>query len=413
MEGSSAEMTWRSDGPHRAAVLALAGTHGSLSRTEIAHRLGLSPATVTQVTKQLIAHGLLVETASAPSRGGRPARLLGLAGGARYALGVKVAPDHLAFAQVALDGSVRGLTVCGFDPRSSDALGYLADTLAGAIGALDRDALLGVGIGIPGGVRDPAEGVVNADVLGWRGLPLGRRLRSALGLPVLVDNDVHALAVGERLYGRGRVHRDLLIVTVGIGIGAAIIANGAVYRGAHGHAGEFGHVPVLADGPRCACGNRGCLEAIVGDRALVAQARRDGVVGAGAGIAELRAAADRDDPGARVVFHRAGEILGRAVAGLVNVVDPETVAIFGEGLTAWRHWRPGFEPALRAHLPAIRNHIPVEVDSWDDETWTQGAAALVLAAPYDPETASSDQAAQVRARLTTTPHPREPALPAP
>src|SRR5262245_21333854 len=104
-------MTWRSNGPHRAAVLALAGTHGSLSRTEIAHRLGLSPATVTQVTKELIAHGLLVETASAPSRGGRPARLLGLAGGARYALGVKVAPDHLAFAQVALDGSVRGLTV--------------------------------------------------------------------------------------------------------------------------------------------------------------------------------------------------------------------------------------------------------------------------------------------------------------
>lgn len=390
---------------HRAAVLALAGTSGSLSRTEIAQRLGLSPATVTQVTKELISHGLLEELASAPSRGGRPAQLLGLAGSPKRALGVKIAPDRLAISDVELDGTVRDLSVHDFDPASADALGHLTDTLAAVIDGIDGDdsSILGIGLGVPGGVHDPAEGVVNADILGWRGLPLGRRLRTSLGLPVLVDNDVNALAAADCLYGRGRQHRDFLIVTIGAGIGAAIVASGVVYRGAHGDAGELGHTPVDPNGPECVCGNHGCLEAIIGDRALVSAARREGVLTADETIADLHTAADQGEPTAQAILHDAGEILGRSVAGLVNIVDPETVAIYGEGTTAWQHWRPGFEPALRAHLPALRSHIPVEIDRSDDQTWTQGAAALVMATPFDTTGVAREQGQQIRARLTS-PH---------
>ena len=386
---------------HRAAILALTGASGSLSRTEIAQRLDLSPATVTQVTKELITQGLLEELASAPSRGGRPAQMLGLAGSARRALGVKIAPDHLAISEVELDGTVRGLDVHEFDPHSADALGDLTDTLAAFIDERDRDrgSLLGVGVGVPGGVHEPAEGIVNADILGWRGLPLGRRLRASLGLPVLVDNDVNALAAGDCLYGRGRDHRDYLIVTIGVGIGASIIANGAVYRGAHGDAGELGHTPVDPEGPQCVCGNYGCLEAIIGDRALAAIGRRDGVLSPDQDITDLRAAADQDDAAAQEIFRNAGEILGRSVASIVNIVDPEIVAIFGEGTSGWQHWLPGFEPALRAHLPSVRNRIPVEVDRWDDQTWTQGAAALVMATPFDTTGVAGEQGRQVRARL--------------
>ncbi|GAA2805839.1 ROK family transcriptional regulator [Saccharopolyspora taberi] len=394
-------MTSQAADRHRAAILALAGTTGSLSRSEIAQRLELSAATVTQLTKEMLAQGLLEELAPAPSRGGRPVQPLGLAGTAPHALGVKVTPDHLAIADVALDGTVREVVEHDFDPGSADAFGVLTDTLLAVAEKCEggADSLLGVGVGVPGGVSDPGEGVVNADILGWRGLPLGRRLRASLGLPVLVDNDVNALAVAERLYGRGRTHRDFLIVTIGVGIGAAIIANGSVYRGAHGDAGELGHTPVDPSGPQCVCGNRGCLEAIIGDRALLAEAHGRGILAPDHGIAELRAAADRGDTEAQEIFRDAGEILGRAVAGLVNVVDPETVVLHGEGTPAWKHWQPGFEPALRAHLPLMRNGIPVEVDSYDDRGWVQGAAGLVMSVPVDSTGTAKEQENAVRSRL--------------
>ncbi|WP_344135346.1 ROK family protein [Saccharopolyspora halophila] len=397
-------MASQSTADHRAAILALAGTSGSLSRTDISQRLDLSAATVTQVTKELISDGLLEERASAPSRGGRPAQILGLAGSPRRALGVKIAPDRLAISDVELDGTVRDTSVHDFDPSSADALGNLTDVLREVIDGLDGNgsSLLGIGLGVPGGVHDPAEGIVNADILGWRGVPLGRRLRSNLGLPVLVDNDVNALAAADCLYGRGRQHRDFLIVTIGAGIGAAIVASDVVYRGAHGDAGELGHTPVDPNGPQCVCGNYGCLEAIIGDRALVAAAQRDGVLAANEGISAIHAAADRGDQAAQQILRNAGDILGRSVAHVVNLVDPETVAIYGEGTTAWQHWRPGFEPALRAHLPSVRNSIPVEIDRSDDQTWTQGAAALVIATPFDTTGATREQGRQIRARLTCT-----------
>ncbi len=388
---------------HRAAILALVGRSGSISRTDIAQRLELSPATVTQLTRDLIGHGILEELASAPSQGGRPAQLLGLVGATRHALGVKVTPDHLAIAEVDLDGTVRGIAVHDFDSTAVDALGHLTDILGAMINGLPGDpgSLLGVGLGVPGGVNDQAEGVVNADLLGWRDLPLGRRLRQSLGLPVLVDNDVNALAVAERLHGRGQHHRDFVIVTIGVGVGAGIVANGTVYRGAHGDAGELGHIPVDPNGPVCVCGNQGCLEAIIGDRALVAAARSDGILTADQDIADLRSTADEGNEAAQALFHNAGEILGRAVAGLVNLSDPEMVVIFGEGASVWQHWRPGFEPTLRAHLPPRRKHIPVEIDSWDDQAWTQGAAALILGTPFDTTGTTGEQGRLVRARLTT------------
>lgn len=380
---------------HRAEILALVGASGPLSRTEIAHRLDLSPAAVTQLTKALIAEGRLDELSSAPSRGGRPAQMLGLADPRARAVGLKIAPDHLAFAEMDLDGTLRTVAVHAFDPAAPDALARLT----AALDEVDRDGLLGVGVAVPGGVHDPAEGVVNADVLTWCGVPLGRYLRAHLDVPVLVDNDVNTLAAGECLYDRGRQHRDFLIVTIGVGIGAAIITDGAVYRGAHGDAGELGHTPVDPGGPDCVCGNRGCLEAIIGDRALVDRAHGEGVLSPEQGIVDLRAAADGGNPDAQALFRDAGEILGRSVATVVNIVDPETIVVFGEGATAWQHWRPGFEPAIRAHLPSLRSRIPVEVDRWDDRSWVQGAAALVLTTLFDPAGAAGKQGDQVRERL--------------
>ncbi|SDU21175.1 ROK family transcriptional regulator [Jiangella alkaliphila] len=368
----------------RSAVLAALGTSGPLSRTDIARTLGVSPATVTQIVKDLLARGLVAEVEHRPSRGGRPAVLLGLVGSAGRALGAKVAADHVAVVDVRLDGQVRQSWDRPFDAMAADAPDRLVDLLRPLVEAPAGDdaPILGVGVGVPGAVDDQEAGAVDAPTLGWRRLALGARLRAALPVPVLVENDVNALAVAERLYGRGREHRNFLVVTIGRGVGAGLVVDGSVYRGAGGGAGEFGHFPVQPGGPRCSCGNAGCLEASVGQEALLRAAHEAGL----------------DAPDA-TIFAAAGELFGRGVAGLINVMDPEIVIVLGEGTRAWEHWRPGFEPSLRAHLMPSRRGVPVVVESWDDTSWALGAAALVLATPYDAAGATGGQGELVRARL--------------
>ncbi|MCA2223466.1 ROK family transcriptional regulator [Nonomuraea aurantiaca] len=382
----------------RTAILALLGTVGPLSRTELARELDLSPATVTQLTRELMGYGMLEELDLKPSRGGRPAQRLGLVGSAGRALGVKVTADHLVLVDVRLDGEVLGAWECAFDPSSPEALDRLADAVEAVVSGSGRGVtartsasaghgqappLLGIGVGVPGSVEDQAVGTVNAPTLGWQAMPVGERLRRRLKLPVLVENDVNALAAAERLYGRGRTHRDFLVLTIGRGVGAAIVADGRVYRGARGGAGEFGHVPVDPAGPVCGCGARGCLEAYVGS----------------AGLLAARAASGKPD---EQVFAEAGAVLGRAAAGLINVVDPEVVVVLGEGTADWPLWQVGFDPAVRAQLYPGRRDISIEVESWDDTSWAQGAAALVLATPFDAAGAAGEQGRLVRARLIGT-----------
>lgn len=384
----------------RTAVLALLGAGGALSRAEIARALEVSPATVTQVTRDLLARGMVVEVEQAPSRGGRPGQRLALVGSAGHAVGVKVAADHVAMVDVGLDGVVLGSWSKDFDGSSPAAAENLASVLREVLATVARSEtpLLGLGVGVPGSVDDQASGVVDAPTLGWTRLQLGAHLRAALGVPVLVENDVNALAAAERLYGHGRHHRDFLVVTIGRGIGASLVTGGSVYRGSRGGAGEVGHMPVTADGPVCACGSRGCLEAVIGEEALLRTGRRAGLRRLRV-LLDLVAAAERCDARATQVFSDAAETLGLAVAGLVNVVDPEIVVVLGEGTQAWPWWEQGFERALRGHLLPLRRAIPVEVGAWGDTSWALGAAALVLSTPFDSTGAAGTQGALVRARL--------------
>jgi DNA-binding Lrp family transcriptional regulator len=211
----------------RSAVLALLGTRGPMSRADVARELGLSPAGVTLVVRRLLAQGMVTELAQAPSSGGRPGQLIGLVGSAGRALGVKVAADHLAIVNVRLDGQMLSSQTIPFDAAGSQALPRLATVLSAHTAlAPDLPPLLGVGVAVPGIVRGPHNGTVDADVLGWLQLPVGRHLRGVLGLPVVVENDVNALAVAEVLYGHGREVRDFLVLTIGRGIGMSIVTDG-------------------------------------------------------------------------------------------------------------------------------------------------------------------------------------------
>ncbi len=384
---------------NRSAVLAQLGAQGPASRADLARSLGVSPALMTQLTKDLLTDGLIVELEHSPSQGGRPARMLGLAASAGRAIGVKVVADHVAFVEVGLDGAVMRSASEPFDATATTLLADLASLLERFIAGGADIRVLGIGVGVPGAVDRQGNGVVDSTQLGWNQVPVGETLRRALDLPVIVENNVNALAMAERLYGVGRRHDSFLVVTIGTGVGAGIVVDGVVLRGSSGGAGEIGHTPVLEGGPLCSCGNTGCLEAIIGEAALVRAGRARGVIGAKAGIAALRAAADAGDPAAASIFSEAGHLLGRTLAGIVQALDPELVILLGEGTAAWPHWAFGFEPSFRASLLPLRRGIGVAVESWQDESWAQGAAALVLATPFDSEGVAGDQGRLVRERL--------------
>jgi predicted NBD/HSP70 family sugar kinase len=379
-----------------------------MTRAELAGALGVSSASITQVGKDLMTRGMVVELGQLASGGGRPARPLSLAGSAGRIVGVKVTASHLAVVAAKLDGEVTLTRTAPFDVNRPDALDIAARALQQVLAEVDG-RVLGVGVGIPGSVDSLESGVADSPTIGWVGAQVGTVLRQRLGVPVLVENDVNALAVAEQVYGVGRRHSTYLVVTIGRGIGCGIVIGGEVYRGAGGGAGEIGHLPVSEGGEPCPYGHTGCLEALIGSAGLVRRAAALGFLPAAQAVgspdAELEAIrrladqASHDPVVAEGLFGWAGRLLGTAVAGAVNLLNPEAVVVLGEGSEQWGLWEPGFEAAFRGKLMASRRSLPYIVDPWDEDKWALGAAALVIASSFDKGGATGYQGELVRERL--------------
>lgn len=383
----------------RSAILAQLGARGPVSRADLARILRVSPALITGLIKGLIADGLLQELDHSPSQGGRPARLIGLVADAGQSVGVKIAADHVTFVEVGIDGVVTRSATEPFDASAATSISNLSFLLRQFIAGGGERRILGIGVGVPGSVDQQGEGTVTSSQLGWSQVPIGRTLRQEFELPVLVENNVNAVTMTEKLYGQGRGYDNLLVVTIGTGVGAGIVMDGSIARGFSGSAGEIGHIPVDENGPPCTCGNSGCLEAFVGEQALVRQGRVRGVLEGTSGIAELKAEADAGNPIAQGIFSTAGHMLGRVLAGIVHTVDPQMVIILGEGVESWSHWSFGFEPSFRSSLMPHLRGVAVAVESWQDDSWAQGAASLILATPFDAHGVAGEQGRLVRERL--------------
>lgn len=379
-------------------VLAFLGRQGPASRATVARELDLSPATVSQVTRRLIHQGLVEPLYFAPSEGGRPGQLLGLVGGAGRAVGAKVAADHVVLVDVRLDGQVIATSTEDFDATSETATDKLLALLRSFVEG-GQSRLLGVGVCVPGVVGHPDTGDVDAEVLGWSSMPLGSHLRKGLGVPVLVENDVKALAVAERIFGRARGRPNFAVLTVGRGVGFASVCNDTLQRGSEGGAGEIAHVVVSPNGRPCACGQRGCLEAYIGTEGLVEAGRTSGVLHGGDGIDQLGVLAERGDARAREVFARAAQRLAQAVAPVLAALNPDAVVVAGEGVAFWQYWDTSFRNTLAHRLPHWMRHLAIEVDDWSDMSWARGAAALVLATAFDRNAPAGEQRPEVLARL--------------
>lgn len=199
---------------------------------------------------------------------------------------------------------------------------------AGAGGRAGAGAVAAVALAVPGLVDDAAGVVALAPNLGWRELPLRELAARRLGVPAVVWHDARAAALAEGTLGAARGERDWLLVTIGTGIGGALVCGGKVLLGARGAAGELGHVGVIPDGPLCACGRRGCLEALASGRNIAARyAELSGRATVGADQVVARAAAG--DPAAAQVWDAAVDALARALAGSAALLDPALVVLGG------------------------------------------------------------------------------------
>jgi predicted NBD/HSP70 family sugar kinase len=205
------------------------------------------------------------------------------------------------------------------------ALEHGVDALLAQLGE-PRSAVRALGVGVPALVARDGR-VVFGPNLGWRDVPLRARLAATWSVPVVVDNDTKAAALAERLFGAAQGARDFVLVAGHSGIGGAVHLDGRIVRGAGGFAGELGHVTVEPGGRPCGCGDRGCLEAYLSERAVEAQLRERGVVVAGYEGAAERAAAG--DVAVLEVLDGAGVRLGRALADVVDLLDPECIVLAG------------------------------------------------------------------------------------
>ncbi|WSB88260.1 ROK family transcriptional regulator [Streptomyces cellulosae] len=357
-------------------------THGPLTRQEAARRTGLSPAAVTKAVRPLIEAGFLVEDAGAETRPalGRPANPVRVDGGRALFIGLKATGDEIIGVLTDLCCRIRvarRVPLTGRAPR--EVLPVAADLVRELLTEAEGFGVqvLGLGIAVAGDVDRAAGTVRFSPFLEWRDVPLVALAEEASGLPVTVDNDVRALTVAEQWFGDGVGLSDFAVVTVGAGIGCGLVVQGRVVSGSHGVAGEIGHVQVVPDGPPCRCGDRGCLEAVASDAAITARVREvTGVPVADA--TEALALARAGDEGARAVYARAGEAIGRGIATVANLLGPERVIISGEGLAAYDLFAGQVRDAFAAAAFGSAARCELRTRPLPFEEWARGAAATAI-----------------------------------
>ena len=240
--------------------------------------------------------------------------------------------------------------------------------------------LAGVGIGVPGLV-DARRGIVHmlVNVPGWREVPLAHRLRARVQRPVFIENDANLVTLGEWCCGAGRGARALIGLTLGTGVGGGLVLNGSLYRGVSGAAGELGHTVLDLRGPRCACGARGCLEAHVQAAAIIRMARAANVACRGRLTPErLADLARRGNRQACAVWQQVGYLLGRGLAGVVNLLNPDRIVIGGGVANAWPLFAQALQRTIRAEaMPVSARSVRVVRAQLGEQAGIIGAAVLV------------------------------------
>lgn len=380
--------------PLRQQIFERVRAAGYMPRVQVAKELGVSPASVTTLTSELIEMGLLEEVATSRDAGdggrGRPAVALGVRAEARLVAGVKLSDREHTAVIVDFAGNLIADETIARQPGAMD-LGDLLEATATLVtrlcgkAAIDPAQLSAVGLGVPGFVES-ATGIVHwSPVIAGRHAPLATAATERLSLPVYVDNDANLVTLAELWFGAGRSLSDFAVVTIEHGVGMGFVMNHRIYRGGQGLGMELGHTKVQLDGALCRCGQRGCLEAYVADYALVREATtalnwtsRE-TQSVNILLESLFDHAKAGNAAARSIFHRAGRYLALGLANVVNLFDPELIILSGDRMRYdYLYAKETLSEMAALALNTGRPAPKIEIHAWGDLLWAHGAAALAL-----------------------------------
>ena len=365
---------------------------GEMSRADIARLTRLTRPTVSSIVAELIDEGLVAEVGYGPSEGGKPPILLNVVDDSRHIIGLDLANSEFRGAVIDLRGNILQRRSLPVNDRDGAAALQLVYQLTEELVAVATSPILGVGLGTPG-LMNPAAGVVHRAVnLDWLDLPLRDLLQSRVHLPIYIANDSQVAALGEYTFGGQHQTTNLIVVKVGVGVGAGIVINGQLHYGDGYGAGEIGHIRVTDNGLRCRCGNVGCLETVVSSRALIQQAQQLWHSDAGAQLRQVASspadlttdlllqASQSGDTALEQVISQMGQKLGQSLANLVGILNIRHIVIggslarFGETLVG-----PARQE-MRQHLQSVHaNETTVAPATLGDDIVIFGAAALLLA----------------------------------
>lgn len=364
-------------------------TQGPIPRVEIARRTGLSQAAVTKAVAPLIETGFVTEQGAAPAEVdsqlgiGRPVSPLTVVPSSVSVIGVKVTPTSLIGVTTDFTAGILSVRHEKLDDTAPErVIERLAELVKALIGSLKSGEalagpLIGIGVAVSGDV-DARHGVVrDSPLMGWRGVPVAELLGKRIKVPIVVTNDVRALTVAEHWFGVGVNADSFAVVTIGSGIGCGLYINGEVVSGAYGVSGELGHLPLAPGNLVCTCGRRGCVETVASSDAILARTRET------TGRADLDLAgaiklAHEGDEHAREAFDRAGEVIGAALAAMVNLVGPELVVIAGEGVAEYDLYEERMRQTFADHAFGAAGDCRLMLRSHTFDNWARGAAATVI-----------------------------------
>jgi predicted NBD/HSP70 family sugar kinase len=353
--------------------------HGALTQVEVAGATGLSPATVSNIVRELVSAGVLAVRPT--SRSGRRAQQVSLARDVGICVGVDFGYRHLrvALADLSHDVLAEQRLPLPATHRADEGLARAALLVGELLDRIDSSPreVLAVGLGVPAPV-DVATGEVGSSTIlpGWGGVRLADQLSDRLDAPVHVDNDANLGALAEVQLGAARGCLNAAYIRVSHGVGSGLVLGGRVFRGHTGTAGEIGHMTIDENGPVCRCGNRGCLETFVRAPVLLEMLRRShGPMS----LREMIARAVDGDAGCRRVIADAGRHIGVAVAGLCNLLNPERVVV-GGGLAAAGDLLldPMRDVVQRFSVPAAAACVTVLTGELGERAEVLGAVSLAV-----------------------------------
>jgi len=318
---------------------------GGISRVEIARRLDLTRAAVTAIVNDLLGTGILREAESVVSRSGRPPVVLEINPARGYVVGIDLGASHISILITNMAARILGEVEAPIEIQDGPTvcLNRADQLLQELLAKTNHDIkdISAIGVGVPGPIVSDAGMVLAPPIMpGWDQFPIRDTLEKKWGRPISLNNDAELGALGEWAAGAGRGESNLAYIKVGVGIGCGLLLDGKIYTGVAGSAGEIGHLTIDENGPLCACGNYGCLEAFAGGRAIAQQAldaikngkhtqlsslQSNGIITA----QNVASAARQGDLVAQQILRQAGSYIGIAIAGLVNLFNPGMVIIGG------------------------------------------------------------------------------------